>query len=121
MILEALSQLLSGNLFWFVEIVLNNLHWVFALFAFVVIANKELGIGNYYRGFIFLVGLLWAFSSIADLTGLVIFSAGIFLIFQFLIIIFYPPSLAKKHPGLQLSVIVTAFLLASMLLTFGLI
>ncbi len=122
MIVEALSQLVAGNLSWFVDIVMNNLHWTFALLAFVVITLTEVGVKkNHLRNFIFLVGFLYAFSSLADLTGLVLISAGIFLIFQLVILIFWHDSWAKKHPLAQLSFIVFLFLLLSMLVTFGII
>jgi len=122
MIIEALSQLFSGNLSWFFDIVLNNLHWVFALFAFNLIASQEAGVNyNYIRNFVFLVGSLWAFVSIAGIIGMSLFSAGLFLVVQLLLITFWPKSLSKKYPSLQVYIIWFLYSALSLLLTFGII
>ena len=119
MIIEALSQLVSGNLFWFVEIVLNNLHWAFALFAFTVFFLENFG--YHYRNFIFLVGSLWAIVSIADIFGMLFYSAGIFLLMQLVLKIFWPDWLMKKRPMLQIYIIWIGFVGLSLLLTLGII
>ena len=124
MLLQALNELLSGNFYWFVGITLNNLYWFFALFAFVVISNRENGLDsnpvrNPIRNFVFLALFLWSVSSLGSLLGLVFLSAGIFLFFQLALVIFWTDYLAKKHPSLMVVVLVSTFLLASTLMTLG--
>jgi len=118
MIIEAVSQLLSGNLFWFVEIVINNLHWTFALFAYTVIAYKEGGIEkNHKRNFIFLMGLLWAWVSLAALAGITSWPSGSFYLVSLGLFFFLPKKLKKFEGYLNVAI----YILLGILFTLAII
>lgn len=64
MLLEFLSHAMAFDLGWIVSLVLGNLHWVFALFAFTIIAEK--GKKPVWH-FLVLMGFLYAFLDVMEL------------------------------------------------------
>lgn len=66
MLLEFLSHAMSFDLAWIASLIMGNLHWVFALGAFVVIAEK--GKKPVWH-FLVLIGFLYAFVDVMELGG----------------------------------------------------
>ena len=66
MLLEFLLHLLSFDLSWIAMLVLNNLHWVFALVAFTILAE---GGKRTTWHFLVLIGFLYAFVDVMELGG----------------------------------------------------
>ena len=88
MLLEFLSHLLSFDLSWIALLVLNNLHWVFALAAaaYIFFDYKKMLVP-----FILVVGMCWAAVDFSSVTGwawtLPVF-LGIFYISRIAVLIF---------------------------------
>lgn len=66
MLLEFLSHAMSFDLPWIASLIMGNLHWLFALGAFVVIAEK--GKKPVWH-FLVLIGFLYAFLDVMELGG----------------------------------------------------
>lgn len=66
MLLEFLSHAMSFDLVWIASLIMGNLHWLFALGAFVVIAEK--GKKPVWH-FLVLIGFLYAFLDVMELGG----------------------------------------------------
>ena len=79
MLLEFLSHLMSFDLVWIVELVLRNLHWVFAIAAFAVIAEK--GKKPVWH-FLVLVFFLYAFVDIMEIGGWILVPMLLLMILQ---------------------------------------
>jgi len=119
-LLEVINGIVNGaNPLLWLEIGLNNLHWSFAIFAFVYISYKDVGFEkNYIRNFLFLTLLLWAAGSLLEITSLVILSPGIFLIFQFVFPIFWDNTpWQKRFPTGQLAIYLILVLFIGILIT----
>jgi len=113
MLLELLSHLLAFDLKWAAMLILGNLHWVFALFAFTFIAEK--GKRPVWH-FLTVVGLLYAFGDILGITSWVLIPAIIWATFQlFLGIFFHKDSWARKH---EIIIIVPFLLITAFINTF---
>jgi hypothetical protein len=120
--LEVINGIVNGvNPLLWLELGLNNLHWSFAIFAFVYITYKDAGFGKHYiRNFLLLTLLLWAAGSIFNLIDLVILSPGIFLIFQFFFSIYWDGTpWQKRFPTGMLVIYLALVFLLGFLITFG--
>jgi len=69
MLLEFLSHALAFDLVWIVELVFGNLHWLFAIAFFVIIAEK--GKRPVWH-FLVMMGFLYAFLDIMEMGGWVL-------------------------------------------------
>ncbi|MCX6798647.1 MAG: hypothetical protein NTW59_00950 [Candidatus Diapherotrites archaeon] len=87
MLVEFLSHLLSFDLNWIAGLIMNNLHWLFAFAAFVIIAEK--GHKPVWH-FLAIVGLLYAFSDILNLAGWILVPFIIALPVQLFVGLFFP-------------------------------
>ncbi|MBN2067797.1 MAG: hypothetical protein JW744_04985 [Candidatus Diapherotrites archaeon] len=87
MLLEFTSHLLAFDLNWLVMLILGNLHWVFALFAFTFIAEQ--GKRPVWH-FLIAVGGLYAFSDIMGLLGWIFAPFFIIVAFQIFLMAYFP-------------------------------
>ncbi len=112
MVLELLSHLMSFDFVWVAGLVLNNLHWVFAIFAYVFISD-----GGKKPVWLFLstIILLYAFVDFFDIAGWVFVPIGLFLIIQFVMTIFFENTSLEKH---YLKLVVVVFVVLSFIQTF---
>jgi hypothetical protein len=80
MLLQFISNLLSLNIPWFVELALNNLFYLFAFYAVMHIFMAGKGVLN---GFVVLCLMIWFWMDFAALGGAVLFVGG-FLAFYYI-------------------------------------
>jgi hypothetical protein len=69
MLLEFLARLMSFDFVWIVDLVFGNLHWVFAIAFFVIIAEK--GKKPVWH-FLVMMGFLYAFLDVMEMGGWVL-------------------------------------------------
>lgn len=112
MLLELLSHLLSFDFVWVAGLMLNNLHWVFAIFAYVFIAGEG---KNSVWAFLSTVILLYAIVDLFGFLAWVFVPVGLFLIVQFVMEIFFENTRLEKH---YLTLVVAIFVVASFIQTF---
>ena len=87
MLIESLSHILAFDLPWVVWLIANNLHWLFALMCFVVIAEKA---KKPVWTFLVLIGLLYAFGDLMEFGGWIMPSFLVILPFQFFLGLCFP-------------------------------
>ncbi len=107
MLLEFISHALAFDLNWIAALILNNLHWVFALFAFVFIAEK--GHRPVWHFLVF-TGLLYAFGDILGLTGWILIPFILAGPFQLGIGLYFPEG---SWPRRNFTIIVAIFLMVT--------
>ena len=107
MLLETLSHIMAFDFAWIAALILNNLHWVFALFAFAFIAEK--GHRPVWH-FLVLTALLYAFGDILGLTGWILVPFILAAPFQLGIDLFFP---AGSWPRKNFALVVTIFLMVT--------
>ena len=118
MLLQAVSEVISGNPFFLLNIAINNLHWTFALFAYVFLNHADRPIWKIFVSFLVLVFFMWAFTPMFDMTGMGMLNPGLFLVFQFLIIIWWPENWSGQT---RFYWIVFAFFAFALMITFNLL
>jgi len=113
MFIESMTHILALDLNWLVWLITNNLHWLFALMCFVILAEKS---KKPIWTFIVLIGLLYAFVDVMDLGGWIMAPMLIVLPFQLFIGLFFPEgSIFQK----KFAIIATIFIfVASFINTF---
>lgn len=79
MLLEFLTHAMAFDLAWIVQLVMGNLHWLFALMAFVFIAEK--GHRPVWH-FLVLIGFLYAFLDVMEMGGWILMPMIILAPFQ---------------------------------------
>ena len=94
MFIEFMSHVLSLDLPWIAGFILGNLHWVFALFAYVIIAGQA---KKPVWSFLLLMGGLYAALDIAGLAGWIFVPLLIFLPMNLVISIFLEGTVFQKH------------------------
>ena len=110
MLLETLSHIMAFDFVWVAALILNNLHWVFALFAFAFIEEK--GHRPVWH-FLLTVGLLYAFSDIMGLAGWILIPAIVYVTFQLAFLIYFPEGSWPRKNFTKIIVVflfVTAFI-----------
>lgn len=112
MLFEFLSHLLSFDLVWIASLILNNLHWVFALIAFVVISGNG---KRWLWPFLCTIGLLWAIVDFLGIMGWLLVPIATFVIIQFFMTIYFENTRLEKH---FLKIVVIVFLTLSFINTF---
>ena len=112
MLTEFLAHALAFDLVWIVGLIFNNLHWLFALGAFVVIANN--GKRPVWH-FLLTIGLLWAIIDLELFMNLAFAPMLIFVPLNWSIRIFTKDTSLEKH---GLKIIVVVFLLLAFVNTF---
>ena len=110
--MELLSHLLSFDLFWVAALMLDNLHWVFAIFAYVFISG---GGKKPIWGFLSTVILLYAIVDFFEFTAWVFIPIGLFTVIQFLMTFFFENTRFEKH---YLKIVVLVFVTLSFIHTF---
>ncbi len=78
MFLEALTHALTLDLFWFIDLIMNNLFWLFSLLAvmyFLTDGKKAV------LGFVIIIFDLWIIRDFELISGAVIFSGGFLAIY----------------------------------------
>lgn len=94
MLLELLTHAVNMDVHWIVMLVLGNLFWVFALFAFAFISSE--GKRPIWH-FLLVVALLYALLDIRNLTNWVFVSIIIFLPISIITRIFLENTSIEKH------------------------
>ncbi len=87
MLLEFLSHAIAFDLAWIASLILGNLHWVFAIGAFVIIAEK--GKKPIWH-FLLIMGFLYAFLDVMELGGWILAPLIVLVPIQFFIILYFP-------------------------------
>ena len=97
---------------WIAGLVLSNLHWVFALAAFVVISHN--GKRSIWQ-FLIIVAMLYAIVDIGHIGGWIFAPLIIFVPLNFIITLFTESPALLKY---QLKIIIFAFFLLAFINTF---
>ena len=107
MLLEFLSHLVSFDLAWIAALILSNLHWAFALFAFTFIGeNGKRPVWH----FLILIAMLYAFGDILGLGGWILTPFILVIPFQLLIGCSFPEG---SWPRRNFTKIVMIFLMVT--------
>jgi len=112
MLMEFLSHALALNLGWIAMLIFGNLHWLFALVAYVLIANNG---KRFLWPFLLTMGLLYAVVDIKAMFALVFASMILFIPVNFLLEAFLKNTSLEKH---QLKIIVVLFFVFTFTNTF---
>ena len=112
MLIEFLSHAAALDLGWIVGLILGNLHWLFALGAFVIISHN--GRRPVWH-FLVIFALLWAIVDMEHFLQLAFVPMLIFVPLDWTIRIFLENTSMEKH---ILKVIVGVFLLLTCINTF---
>lgn len=116
MLLEFLSHAISLDLGWIANLLFTNIHWIFAVFAFVVLADSKGGSGKkFVWKFIVTMGLLYAAVDIGSLAGWAFPTQMVFIPINFGITIFTENTRFQKH---FIKIVVVVFFLLSFINTF---
>jgi len=113
MLLEFLSHLLSFDFVWIASLIMNNLHWLFALMAFVVIAEK--GKRPVWH-FLVLIGFLYAFVDVMAIGGWILAPILIMTAFQFFLGLYFPEGSWPQRNFIK--IVTVAFFVVSFIHTF---
>lgn len=112
MLLEFLSHAMAFDLVWIASLIASNLHWVFALMAYVVIVHK--GERPIWQ-FLLVVALLWAITDFTGMAGWVMIPLLTFVIISFVMPHFIDDTILHKH---STKITVILFLALSFVHTF---
>ena|SRR3989344_3543348 len=113
MLLEFLSHAMSFDMVWIASLIMGNLHWLFAISAFVLISN---GGKRWLWPFLTMFALLWAIVDFAGIMGWIMVPIIFFtVVVSFLMQIFINGTILEKH---SLKIIVVLFLALSFVHTF---
>lgn len=112
MFLEFLSHAISFDWVWIVELVLNNLAWVFVLAAFAFINHDG---KHWFWAFIFLVGLLWVFGDFIRYLGWLMVPFVLFIPLQMAMMTFFKGTRLQKR---ELPIIVIVFFALAFVFTY---
>ncbi len=85
--MEFISHALAFDLVWIASLIFGNLHWVFALVAFVIIAEK--GKRPVWH-FLVLIFFLYAFLDVMELGGWIIVPMFFLMALEFFIGLYFP-------------------------------
>ncbi len=112
MLTEFLAHAMAFDLVWIVGLIFNNLHWLFALGAFVIIAND----GKWpVWHFLVIIALLWAIVDVELFMNLAFFPMLLWVPLDWGIRIFTENTSLEKH---GLKIIVFLFCLMAFINTF---
>ena len=104
MLIQFLAHAMSFDLVWILGVIIGNLHWLFALGAFVIISeNGKRPVWH----FLLVIGLLWAAVDLEFFMSLVFVPMLIFVPLNLAVTIFIKDTSLEKH---GLKILVTAFL-----------
>lgn len=112
MLLEFISHAMAFDLVWIASLIMNNLHWLFALVAYVVIAHN--GKRPIWQ-FLLVITLLWAITDFTGMMGWVMVPLLTFMIISFVMPHFIDGTALEKH---SLKITIILFLMLSFVHTF---
>lgn len=110
--LEFLSHAMTFDLIWIASLIMNNLHWVFALVAYVVIVHN--GKRPIWQ-FLLVVALLWSIVDFVGILGWIMVPILTFMIISFVMPHFIDNTALERH---SLKITVILFLALSFIHTF---
>lgn len=87
MLLEFLSHAAALDLAWIASLILGNLHWVFAIMAFTIIAE---GSKRSVWHFLVLMGFLYAFLDVMELGGWILAPLILMVPIQLFVGLYFP-------------------------------
>lgn len=112
MLTQFLAHAMVFDLVWILGVIMGNLHWLFALGAFVIISeNGKRPVWH----FLVVVGMLWAAVDLEFFMGLVFAPMLIFVSLNWLVRIFIKDTSLEKH---GMKIIVFLFFLTAFINTF---
>ncbi len=112
MLTQFLAHVMTFDLVWILGVIMGNLHWLFALGAFVIIAeNGKRPVWH----FLVIVGLLWAAVDVEHFMGLAFAPMLVWVPLDWSVRIFTKDTSLEKH-GLKIIVII--FFIAAFINTF---
>ena len=112
MLTQFLVHAMAFDLVWILGVIMGNLHWLFALGAFVIISkNGKRPVWH----FLVIVGLLWAAVDLEFFMSLVFAPMLIFVSLNWVVTIFIKDTSLEKH---EMKIIVFLFFLTTFINTF---
>lgn len=112
MLLEFLSHAMSFDIAWIASLILGNLHWVFAISAFILVSN---GGKKLIWPFLVTFAMLWAITDFSEMAGWIMVPILTFTTINITLTIFFENTRLQKH---LMKILVISFLALSFVHTF---